>query len=127
MFEPSPVLLAFLVFKRFVFLELIAALALARVIRAAAPARLAALAALLLALAGAAVPLAPMAGVTGGPVYGAAARFMALGNGMLPLFLPSAFLALSAYLPGSRMRGLDFAHIALLWILVGLWLASIFL
>ncbi len=49
---------------------------------------------------------------------------MQMGNGMLPLLIPSLFLAISAYLPGKRMRGLDFAHIALLWVLVGLWVAT---
>ena len=57
----------------------------------------------------------------------AANRFMTLGNGMLPLLLPSLFLALSAYLPGTRARGIDFAHIALLWILAGLWVATLIL
>ncbi|SDF03904.1 hypothetical protein SAMN04488105_111163 [Salipiger thiooxidans] len=127
MFEPTPVLLAFLIFKRFVFLELVAALALARVIRATGPSRLAALGALFLASVGAAILLAPMAGLDHGPVYAAGARFMAMGSGMLPLLLPSVLLALSAYVPGSRHRGIDIAHIVALWVLVGLWLASVML
>ena len=39
MLEPTPILLAFLIFKRFIFLELVAALALARAMRAAGPPR----------------------------------------------------------------------------------------
>ncbi|MBU2963670.1 hypothetical protein KO516_23145 [Citreicella sp. C3M06] len=127
MFEPSPLLLAFLIFKRFVFLELIAALALVRVLRASGPSRLAALVALVLAVLGCAVLLAPMAGTPQGALYASAARLMAMGSGMIPLLVPSLFLAISAYLPRRDQRGLDFAHIALLWLLIGLWIASRFL
>lgn len=124
MFEPSPVLLAFLVFKRFVFLELIAALALARVLTARGASRIVAGIALLLAVAEAAILLAPVAGTPQGALYPRLAQLMQMGNGMPPLLIPSLFLAISAYLPGKRMRGLDFAHIALLWVLVGLWVAT---
>lgn len=127
MTDPSPVLLAFLVFKRFVFLELVAALALARGIRAEGSARVSALIAFVLALAGSVVLLIPIVGIPASPLYAAAARLMATGSGMLPLLVPSLFLALSAYLPGTRGRGLDFAHIGLLWILVGLWIATLVL
>ncbi|EIE50917.1 hypothetical protein AL036_10965 [Salipiger aestuarii] len=124
MFEPTPLLLAFLLFKRFIFLELVGALALVRVLRAGGPSRWTAAAALVLAVLGCIVLLAPVAGPPQGALYGAAARLMALGGGMLPLFVPSVFLAISAYLPGRDLRGIDIAHIALLWVLVGLWIAS---
>ena len=64
------------------------------------------------------------AGTPQGALYPRLAQLMQMGNGMLPLLIPSLFLAISAYLPGKRMRGLDFAHIALLWVLVGLWVAT---
>ena len=124
MLEPTPILLAFLIFKRFIFLELVAALALARAMRASGPSRGAAVVALVLAVFGAIVLLAPVAGLTGGAVAGAAARFMAMGGGILPLLIPSLVLAASAYLPGSRGRGLDIAHVVLLILLFGLWLAT---
>lgn len=124
MFEPSPILLAFLLFKRFIFLELVAALALVRVLRAGGPSRWAAAGALVLAVMGCAILLAPVAGTPQGALYGSAARLMALGGGMLPLFVPSLLLAISAYLPGRDLRGIDIAHIVLLWVLVGLWIAS---
>lgn len=126
MFEPSPFLLGFLIFKRFVFLELIAALALVRVLRASGPSRLAALAALVLAVLGCAVLLAPMAGTPQGALYASAARLMATGGGVVPLLVPSVVLAISAYLPRRDQRGIDFAHIALLCVLVGLWIVSRF-
>jgi len=124
MLEPSPILLAFLIFKRFIFLELVAALALARAMRASGPSRWAAVVALVLAVCGAIVLLAPAAGLTGGAVAGAAARFMNMGGGIVPMLIPSLALAVSAYLPGSRGRGLDIAHLGLLVVLFGLWLAT---
>ena len=51
-FEPSPLLLALIFVRTFVYLEVLALLALARGLIARGPARLAALLALLLALAG---------------------------------------------------------------------------
>lgn len=124
MLEPTPILLAFLIFKRFIFLELVAALALARAMRSGGPSRGAAIVALALAVLGCIVLLAPVAGLSGGAVAAAAARFMNMGSGLLPLLIPSALLAVSAYLPGSRGRGLDIAHVVLLIVLFGLWLAA---
>ncbi len=124
MFEPTPILLAFLLFKRFVFLELVGALALVRVLRARGPARLVAGAALILAVLACAVLLAPVAGQPQGALYASAARLMNMGGGMLPLLVPSLLLAISAYLPGRDLRGIDIAHILLLCVLAGLWIAS---
>ena len=77
MLEPTPILLAFLIFKRFIFLELVAALALARAMRAAGPSRGAAVVALVLAVFGAIVLLAPVAGLTGGAVVAVGADALA--------------------------------------------------
>ncbi|GGG60641.1 hypothetical protein GCM10011415_03250 [Salipiger pallidus] len=125
MFEPSPVLLAFLLFKRFAFMPLVASLSLVRALRARAPSRYMAITALVVAVIECILLLAPVAGLTGGHLAAMGQRFMNMGNGMLPLLVPSLFLAISAYIPGSRDRGIDFAHIALLWILVGLWVATL--
>lgn len=124
MLEPSPILLAFLFFKRFLFLELVAVLALARIIRASGPSRWAALLALVLAVLGAIVLLAPAAGLTGGALLAGAAQFMATGGGIAPLLIPSLCLIVSAGLPGRRGRALDIAHVVLLIVLFGLWLAT---
>ncbi|WP_417721914.1 hypothetical protein [Salipiger sp.] len=122
--EPSPVLLAYLFVQKFVWLELIALLALLRVALARGPSRLAAALALLLSLAGIAIIFAPAFGAMAHPAYASAARLMTLGQGLWALLAPSVFLASSAFLPGMRARWIDFVHIALLWGLVGLWIAT---
>ncbi|MBV2360713.1 hypothetical protein KUH32_13075 [Thalassococcus sp. CAU 1522] len=125
MFEPSPVLLAFVFVKRFVFLELLALLALARVIAGGPHARRPALVALLLSLAGLAVIFAPAAGMNDGIIYASGARLMAHGGGMTALLPASALMLVSAVVTDCRGRWIDVLHVALLAGLLGLWVASL--
>ncbi|MDU8911242.1 hypothetical protein [Aestuariicoccus sp. MJ-SS9] len=122
--EPSPVFLAFIFAKNFVYPELLALLALARVIGASGPSRWLAALALAAALAGVATILAPALGMTGLPVYPRAARVMALGTGMMALLAMTAILALSAVVPGARWRWIDAVHGLALAGLLGLWVAT---
>ncbi|WP_425098486.1 hypothetical protein [Tropicibacter sp. S64] len=123
--QPDPVLLWFLFFKAFIYLEVLAVLALIRVLRDPGPARWPALAALVLALAGLAVIFAPAAGLNSGPLYLRADGLMRHGGGLTALLFPSAFFVLSGFLKTSRKRWLDAAHTLLLLTLLGFaWYAS---
>ncbi|SMX28000.1 hypothetical protein TRP8649_02112 [Pelagimonas phthalicica] len=120
-FEPSPVLLGFLFYKKFLFLPLLAALALIRVAVGHGIARWPALIALFLSAGGIATTFAPAAGLAEGELYVAAAQFMAEGGGMAALLVPAAFFLICSITPRARWRWLDVIHIVLLLILLGLW------
>lgn len=120
-FEPSPVLLAFIFYKKFIFLEALVVIALLRVIGGRGIARWPALAAFLLAAGGVATVFAPAAGVASGPLYVAAAQAMAEGGGMAALLVPSVMFLVSSLTPSARWRWIDIVHILLLLTLVGLW------
>ena len=46
------------------------------------------------------------------------------GGGIVPLLIPSLCLLVSAVLPRRRGRALDVAHVVLLLVFFGLWLAT---
>ncbi len=119
--EPSPVLLAFFFYKKFVFLELLAVLALTRVIVGRGIARWPALIALFLSIGGILTVFAPAAGLAQGPLYVSAAQFMAEGGGIAALLVPSAFFLICSITPRARWRWLDVIHIVMLVLLLGLW------
>lgn len=119
--EPSPVLLFFIFYKKFVFLEVLAVLAFLRVIGGPGLVRWPALMALALSLGGVATVFAPAVGLNAGPTYVAAARFMAEGGGMAALLVPAALFAICAISPRARWRWLDVIFALLLAVLLGLW------
>lgn len=119
-FEPDPVVLAFFFAKKFLWLELLALLALLRGIVGRGPSRLAALTALTLCIAGIVTSFAPALGLTG-PVYARAAQVMAISGGMVAVLVPSAVLGLSAVLPGARWRWIDAVHGLALIGFLGVW------
>jgi hypothetical protein len=119
--EPDPAVMAFFAYRRFVYLEMLAVLALLRVIGGRDIARWPALVALLLALGGVATTFAPAAGLNEGPLYTVAARAMAGGGGMAALLVPSAVFLISTITPRARWRWIDWLHGAMLVSLVGLW------
>ena len=123
-FEPSPLLLALIFVRTFVYLEVLALLALARGLIARGPARLAALLALLLALAGLALAFAPALNLNQGPVFAMASQAMTRGQGLPALLLASAPLLVSAVLPGRRAAWIDALHVILIGTLLGLWAAT---
>lgn len=119
--EPDPAVIAFLAYRRYVYLVLLAMLAALRVWAGGGIARWPALAALLLALGGIATTFAPSLGLNQGPLYVEAAQAMATGGGMAAALVPTVLLALSGILPGARWKALDWAHGAILAVLLGLW------
>lgn len=120
-FQPDPVVLFFLFAKKFLYLEVLAVLALIRVLRGTGLARWPALAALALALAGVVTVFAPLAGLNQGQVYATTARVMAENGGMAALLVPSALFVISSLSPGARWRWIDLLHGLMLVALLGLW------
>ncbi|MGR3495902.1 hypothetical protein [Citreimonas sp.] len=118
--DPDPVVLAFFFIRKFVYLEVLAVLALTRVIVGGGLSRWPALVALALCLGGILTTFAPALGLTGTPLYAWSARAMAGGGGMAALLLPSVLMAISAVLPGARWKWLDLVHAAMLAGLLGL-------
>ncbi|MCT4559348.1 MAG: hypothetical protein N4A61_14965 [Pelagimonas sp.] len=120
--EPDPTVLVFLVYKKFIYLWIIAALALGRTIMGAGIARYPAGVALVLSLAGLVTTFAPALGWVHSPLYSKAAQLMVGGGGMMALLVPSAAFAISAVLPGARWRWMDIVFALALLGLLGLWL-----
>ena len=119
--EPDPVVLAAFFIRRFVWLEVLALLALTRVIAGRGPPRWAAAAAHVLCRPGLATTFAPMLGLNQGWLYVKAAQTLAAGGGMWALLAPSALMLLSALLPLPRWRIVDLLHLLLLLAFLGLW------
>lgn len=120
-FEPDPVLLTFIFAKKFLYLEVLALLALLRVMLGRGLARWPALVTLIMALGGVATVLAPAAGMNTGVVYVSAARVMAGSGGITALLVPSAVFLISMVTPGVRARWIDVLHVLMLLGLLGLW------
>ncbi|ETX28315.1 hypothetical protein [Roseivivax isoporae] len=123
--DPAPAVLAFLFVKRFVFVEAVTLVALARVLFGRGPARLAAALSVLLGGAATLAVFAPALGFAGGAWFGPVARALNLWNGMAVPLVVSAPLVISAVLPGTeRSRAVDAAHFVLLAGLLVLWAAT---
>jgi len=125
-FDPSPILLAYIFVQRFVFFEVLGLLALLRVIVGRGAARLPAAVTLAICVAVIAASLAPALGLQGHPFYRQMASIMAYqGGGALPLFA-SALFATSLLLGDRRWRWIDGAHLIGLLAFVLLWIATKF-
>ncbi|GAA4224906.1 putative membrane protein [Sagittula marina] len=120
-FQPPPEVVAFLFIKKFVYLELLACLALIRVIVGRGIARWPALVTLLMAAAGIFTTFAPALNLAQGPIYTSLAQFMAGGGGMSALLVPSVVFLISSITPRARWRVIDWIHILMMAALVGLW------
>ncbi|MFZ7089761.1 hypothetical protein [Primorskyibacter sp. 2E233] len=121
LFEPDPILLGFIFVKKFVYLEVLAVLALLRVILGNGLARWPALVTLLLALGGITTSFAPALGLTSGPFYTKAAQMMAQGGGITALLVPSAVFLICGITKGARWRWIDAVHALMLLALLVLW------
>lgn len=119
--QPDPVLLGFLFFKKFIYLEVLALLALIRVIAGRGLARWPALMTLVLCLGGIATVFAPALGLNEGPLYVTAAQMMAGGGGMAPLLVPSAIFLICSITPRARWRIIDVLHLLMLAGLLLVW------
>lgn len=119
-FAPSPVLLAFVLFKTTLYLPAVAVLALIRVLTATGASRGLAALALLVALLGIAARfLPPFLGLSGGAPMQAASWIVHAGGGMVIALAASVPLALSGMVAGRRWWGIDAMH--------GLLVAGLFL
>ncbi|WP_323763449.1 hypothetical protein [Marinovum sp.] len=120
--QPSPAVMALLSLQTFLYLPLLAMLAAARTGAARGPSRWLGLASLLLALLGMAAHFGPpLLNLYTGPLPQLAAGLTKpLGGMMLPL-LASAPLLASRFAPGRGWRWVDWAHLLLLAVLLGLW------
>ncbi len=125
-FEPSPVLIALIFVKRFVFPELLVILALIRCFTARGPSRALAVLTVLLGAVVILTTFAPALGLTGQSWYGPAARALAHGQGLSVLVALSALFLASAWAPGRRLAVLDWLCGALVLGLLGLWAATMF-
>ena len=122
LFEPSPILLAFIALKTTLYLPVVLLLALLRSVMAHGPSRLLALAAVVIAALGIAARFAPpLLGLTGGTVAQIAYDIANAGGGMIIATLASVPLALSAVVPGRRWIVLDALHGLLIAALFVLW------
>ncbi len=124
-FEPSPLLIALIFVKRFVFPELLLILALVRCFTARGPSRLLAGLAVLLGAAIVVTTFAPALGLTGQGWYGPAGRILAHGQGLSVLVVMAALFLASAWAPGRRLAVLDWLGSVLVLGLLGLWAASL--
>ncbi|CUH77004.1 hypothetical protein [Tropicibacter naphthalenivorans] len=121
LFQPPPEVVAFLFVKKFVYLEVLALLALLRVIGGRGIARWPALVTLVMAASGIFTTFAPALGLNQGPLYTNAARLMAGNGGMSALLVPSAVFLICSITPRARWRWIDVVHIVMLSGLIGLW------
>ncbi|MDA7424108.1 hypothetical protein [Thalassococcus lentus] len=120
-FEPDPVLLGFIFYKKFIYLQLLCLLALLRVIGGYGIARWPALLTLLMAGAGVYTVFAPALGLNSGAIYTNTAQFMAEGGGLAALLVPSGIFALCGLIPRARWRWIDAIHALMVIVLLGLW------
>ena len=122
LFEPSPILLAFIAFKASIYLPVVLLLALLRGVVAGGPSRLWALLAVVVAALGIAARFAPpLLGFTGGSVAQIAYGIVNAGGGMAILLAASASLILSGSTQGWRWRWIDALHGVLMAALAVLW------
>ncbi|SPF80505.1 hypothetical protein [Pseudoprimorskyibacter insulae] len=124
--EPNYTVLSFFFIKKFLFLQAIAVLALARLALGPALARLFALAAFVLAVIGIATTFAPAMGWTGIPGHGHAARAMIWQSGMVAMLLPALVLMGSAIARPRRAPWIEVLTFLAIVGLVGLWIATMF-
>ena len=120
-FQPDPVVLGFFFVKKFVYLQVLGALALVRVLMARGLARAFAAIVCVVAACATLTVFAPALGLAQGPVYRDAARLLAQDGGMAALLTTSGLLAASALMPGAMVRWVDALHGVAFVTLVGLW------
>lgn len=122
LFEPSPILLAFIALKTTLYLPAVLLLAVLRSVVGSGPSRLLALAAMIIALVGIAARVAPpLLGLTGGSVAQLSYGIANAGGGMVIAMLATIPLALSGVVPGRRWTLIDALHGLLIAALFVMW------
>jgi len=124
LFEPSPVLLAFIFVQRFVFFEIMALLAVLRIVVGRGSARIPAFATLLVCGIAVFATFAPALNLQTVAFYPHAARLLAMGGGTILPLITSAVFATSFLFPARRWRWIDILHLLGATAFVGLWVAT---
>ncbi|MGJ8604940.1 MAG: hypothetical protein ACSHXH_12510 [Marivita sp.] len=124
MFEPSPILFAFIFVQRFVVFEVLALLALLRLIVGPGIARLPALITCLICAAAVFATFAPAFNLQTAPLYPDIARAMAWGGGVVLPLIASGIFAVSLLIPARRWRWIDPVHGVGVLAFMALWLAT---
>jgi hypothetical protein len=120
--QPPPEVVALFAMKKFIYLAVIALLALVRAGIGRGLSRWLALIALSVAATGlAARYVPPLAGIYQGPVYANATRITLAAQEMGVLLAASVPLALSGMVPGRRWWAIDALHALVFVALFGLW------
>jgi hypothetical protein len=123
-FEPSPVLMAFIFAQRFVFFEVLAVLALLRLIVGQGLARVPAVVTCGICAAAIFATFAPALNLQTLPVYAPLARLQSMGGGLLLPLAASAVFATSLVMPQRRWRWIDLVHGVGVFAFLGLWVAT---
>ncbi len=123
-FEPSPVLMAFIFAQRFVFFEVLAVLAMLRLIVGQGLARVPAVVTCGICVAAIFATFAPALNLQTLPVYAPLARLQAMGGGLVLPLAASAVFATSLVMPQRRWRWIDLAHVVGVLAFLGLWVAT---
>jgi hypothetical protein len=124
LFEPSPILLAFIFVQRFVFFEVLALLALLRFAVGRGSARMPALATLVVYCLAIFATFVPALNLHTVPFYPQAARLLAMGGGTILPIATSAIFATSFLFPNRQWRWIDLLHLLGLIAFIGLWAAT---
>ncbi|SHH79509.1 hypothetical protein SAMN05443551_3115 [Marivita hallyeonensis] len=120
-FEPSPVLLALIFVQRLVYFEVLALLALLRLIVGRGAARLPAFLTLTICAVAIFTTFAPALNLQSVPFYGDAARLLATGGGAALPLATSGVFALCFLFQQRRWRWIDLLHLLGVLAFVGLW------
>lgn len=124
MFEPSPILFAFIFVQRFVFFELLGVLALLRLIVGRGWARIPALVTLVICALFIFVTFAPALNLHVSAIYLAAAPILVAQGGVLLPVLTSCLFATGFLFSDRRWRWIDMANIVVLLAFLALWVAT---
>lgn len=121
-FEPNYTVLSFFFAQKFIYIQLLALLALLRTALGQGPSRWVAALVALISVTLIVVIFAPALNLTAQGWYAPLARLLAFGQGMMaPLVLSAAF-ALSAVVPGRRLWLLDWIHLTGVAAFLCLWI-----
>lgn len=119
--EPSPALLTFIFVQRFVFFEVLAVLALLRLIVGQGFARFPTALTLLICTLAIFTTFAPALNLQSVPFYPDAARLLASGGGIQLPLITSAIFATCFLFPARRWYWIDVVHLIGLTVFLGLW------
>ncbi|WP_299785291.1 hypothetical protein [uncultured Marivita sp.] len=126
MFEPSPILFAFIFVQRFVYFEVLGGLAILRLIVGRGWARVPAAITLMICLLVVAATFAPALGLQGHPIYRQAVPIITHQGGAAVPFVTSCVFASSFLFPDRRWRWIDWAHLVGVAGFLAFWIATKF-